>query len=261
MGMSRHSSSRGEADDVILPDSPTPLCNALLTGNHEDKLLKMRTGEDVTVQCFFTSFGISKFFCKDSCQEKVLVGTAGDRAQRDRYSIRYLTGTRGGSFLFVTITNLTKSDSGQYWCALDSSSLRDFELIVTDASVPSTTTTTDQSDTTTEGVLLYVGLTLVVVFILSSLAVLIICIKRNPTLCGLRTRGNSDATNMEITPYENCPPVSTHEDSTYQSLSPASMDQDQTYSTLTHTTTHMRLCEFRPGICYCDPRFQFVFWP
>uniref|UniRef100_A0A4W6DW94 Immunoglobulin domain-containing protein n=1 Tax=Lates calcarifer TaxID=8187 RepID=A0A4W6DW94_LATCA len=105
---------------------------ALLTGNHEDKLLKMRTGEDVTVQCFFTSFGISKFFCKDSCQEKVLVGTAGDRAQRDRYSIRYLTGTRGGSFLFVTITNLTKSDSGQYWCALDSSSLRDFELIVTD---------------------------------------------------------------------------------------------------------------------------------
>uniref|UniRef100_A0A4W6F9T8 Immunoglobulin domain-containing protein n=1 Tax=Lates calcarifer TaxID=8187 RepID=A0A4W6F9T8_LATCA len=93
---------------------------------------QMRTGEDVTVQCFFTSFGISKFFCKDSCQEKVLVGTAGDRAQRDRYSIRYLTGTRGGSFLFVTITNLTKSDSGQYWCALDSSSLRDFELIVTD---------------------------------------------------------------------------------------------------------------------------------
>ncbi|XP_018516966.1 uncharacterized protein LOC108873276 isoform X1 [Lates calcarifer] len=152
--------------------------DALLTGNHEDKLLKMRTGEDVTVQCFFTSFGISKFFCKDSCQEKVLVGTAGDRAQIDRYSIRYLTGTRGGSFLFVTITNLTKSDSGQYWCGLDSSSLRDFELIVTDASVASTPPTTDQSDTTPEDVMLYVGVTLGLLVILLAVAALVFYRKR-----------------------------------------------------------------------------------
>ncbi|XP_026008901.1 neural cell adhesion molecule L1-like [Astatotilapia calliptera] len=54
------------------------------------------------------------------------------------------------------------------------------------------------------------------------------------TVIGLRTRGNSEGTNMEDVHYENCTPGSTREDSTYQSLNPAGRDQDQTYSTLTH---------------------------
>ncbi|KAK2851946.1 hypothetical protein Q5P01_008222 [Channa striata] len=36
-----------------------------------------------------------------------------------------------------------------------------------------------------------------------------------------------------VSNYENCPPVSTCQDSTYQSLSPVTRDQDQIYSTLT----------------------------
>ncbi|GLD71906.1 uncharacterized protein AKAME5_002323000 [Lates japonicus] len=156
------SGTKGEDVPVqcSFPFSGTTKIFSRLTGNHEDKPIKMRTGEDVTVQCDFTSFGASKFFCKDSCQEKVLVGTDRFRAQRDRYSIRYITGTRGGSFVFVTITNLTKSDSGQYWCGLDRTLQRDFELIVTD------------------DVILYVGVTLGLLVILLAVAALVFCRKR-----------------------------------------------------------------------------------
>ncbi|XP_071314889.1 polymeric immunoglobulin receptor-like isoform X2 [Trachinotus anak] len=206
----------------------------------EEKTLYTRTGGTVTVECSFTSFGTWRHLCKDRCRTRneILVETDGDTGQRDRYSIRYLTGSRGG-FLFVTITQLNTSDSGRYRCGQDrlaaSRSHRNFQIIVEDAPVPSTTTPTTTTTTpTVTSPLLYACLTPVVVVILLSLTLVIICVKMKTKLCGLVTGGNSDSMNMEITQYENCPPVSTGEDSTYQSLSSATRDRDQTYTSLTH---------------------------
>lgn len=75
-----------------------------------------------------------KIFCKEKCGEKdILVETTGDRAQTGRYSIEFREKTK---FLYVSITNLTKSDSGRYRCSLDKKffpdSSEEFEIRVTD---------------------------------------------------------------------------------------------------------------------------------
>ncbi|XP_039460486.1 polymeric immunoglobulin receptor-like isoform X5 [Oreochromis aureus] len=229
------------------------VAEALLDGNDDPAQLKhfdKETGSSLTVGCSFKQAGNRKMFCRGECGgEKILVHTEHVSAQRDRYNIGYVSGV-----LYVSITQLTKSDSGRYRCLLSgssSSSSREFEVTVTDAAGPSATTTgsstpsltwtgsTEQPEGAASGtsisVLLYVIISLLIIIILSSLAVLIICIKRKSNR-GLRTRGNSEGTNMEDVHYENCTPGSTREDSTYQSLHPATRDQDQTYSTLTHHT-------------------------
>lgn len=78
-----------------------------------------------------------KFFCKEECKaEDVLVKTDDDVAQRDRYSIKYRNGPSGGGILSVTITRMTKSDSGRYRCGVGRNSLpdsyTDFEIRVSD---------------------------------------------------------------------------------------------------------------------------------
>lgn len=57
-----------------------------------------------------------KFFCKDECkkEEDVLIETDGNRAQSGRYSLEYKEGSTFG--LSVTITQVTKSDTGHYRC-------------------------------------------------------------------------------------------------------------------------------------------------
>ncbi|XP_038577619.1 uncharacterized protein LOC119905016 isoform X2 [Micropterus salmoides] len=71
------------------------------------------------------------FFCKRECKrEDILIHTTGVRDQRGRYSITY---DRAGN-VFVSITQLTKSDSGLYRCGLGGSNIR-FEIIVVDAHV------------------------------------------------------------------------------------------------------------------------------
>ncbi|XP_022619626.1 polymeric immunoglobulin receptor-like [Seriola dumerili] len=112
--------------------------DALLDGNRVKKLNK-RTGGTVTVECSFTSTGTWKFFCKNQCKTRddILIETGADTRQRGRYSIIYITGSEGGGgFLFVTITQLTTSDSGRYRCrqgrTFSSSSHRDFEIFVSD---------------------------------------------------------------------------------------------------------------------------------
>ncbi|XP_053174035.1 uncharacterized protein LOC128357691 [Scomber japonicus] len=78
--------------------------------------------------------------------------------------MRYET-THTGSRLYVTITHLNKSDSGHYGCGFEKllkDPYQEFKIIVTDA---------------TTGVLLYVGLTLVLIVLLFSMAVLILCKK------------------------------------------------------------------------------------
>ena len=91
------------------------------------------------LQCNCTFSGRRKFLCKGECRdEDVLVQTDGDRAQRGRYSIIYKEGTFpvSSSVLFVGITQLTKSDSGRYWCVLERpffpDSYSEFEIRVTD---------------------------------------------------------------------------------------------------------------------------------
>ncbi|XP_022619659.1 polymeric immunoglobulin receptor-like [Seriola dumerili] len=228
--------------------------DALLDGNRVKELHK-RTGGTVTVECSFSSTGTWKFFCKNQCRTRddILIETDADTLQRGRYSFTYLTGS-GRVSLFVTITQLTTSDSGRYRCrqgrTFSSSSHRDFEIFVSDGQqrFPSTTerptppptqrlTSTTGSSTTSSdsGMPLYACLTLVIVVILLSLALIMICIKRKNKQCGSEARGDLDGTNTEIALYENCGPVSTGEDATYQSLNPASRDQNQIYSTLTHS--------------------------
>uniref|UniRef100_UPI0037E76210 threonine-rich protein-like n=1 Tax=Semicossyphus pulcher TaxID=241346 RepID=UPI0037E76210 len=154
----------------------------------------------------------------EQCEDNLIETT--DYTQGDRYAIRYKEFITGERSAFVTISQLTKSDSGRYTCGLDRVASTDpsqrFDIIVTDApttakpnlknstSVPiSSTPATTPSENAPE-----------------------------TTEPGLSTRGNPDEINMEIPTYENLP---THQDSTYESLNPATRDQEQTYSTLTHT--------------------------
>ncbi|XP_063320556.1 uncharacterized protein LOC134618882 isoform X3 [Pelmatolapia mariae] len=211
-------------------------------------------GGGVTAKCVHYDRQTWKMFCREECEgENILINTTDARAQTGRYSIEYYFDLETGSHgLYVSISKLTESDSGQYSCGLggssSSASFTPFGIFVAEAAGPSATTTGSSTPSLTltgsteqpegaasTGLLLYVIISLLIIIILSSLTVLIICIKRKSNR-GLRTRGNSEGTNMEDVHYENCTPGSTREDSTYQSLDPAGRDQDQTYFTLTRHT-------------------------
>ncbi|XP_054482689.1 uncharacterized protein LOC129114804 [Anoplopoma fimbria] len=87
-------------------------------------------GGDVRVKCPSSLFGSWKFFCKEPCeQEDILIETTYVRAQKGRYSIEWMRESR---YVYVTIKQLTKSDSGLYRCGFESSSQR-IEVIVIDA--------------------------------------------------------------------------------------------------------------------------------
>ncbi|XP_023286941.1 fas apoptotic inhibitory molecule 3 [Seriola lalandi dorsalis] len=91
-------------------------------------------GGNVTVSCRYPALGTWKYFCKGEYGRRdILVGTVDDTAQRGRYSIRYVEEPRA-AVLDVTITQLTKSDSGRYGCGLDRTELlyKAFEVIVVD---------------------------------------------------------------------------------------------------------------------------------
>ncbi|XP_068566584.1 polymeric immunoglobulin receptor-like isoform X2 [Cebidichthys violaceus] len=209
-------------------------------------------GENITFGCVNTVYGKHKFFCKDKCKKDILVETDGNRTHSGRYSIEYIEGAIFG--LYVTITQATTSDTGQYRCgygrALSPDSFYDTSIIVIDApttfrtfpasaSTPTTQSLSSSSgfpssettDQFTGSVLpLVVGVPLVCVLLAVFLLLLYKWKRRN---LGLNTRGNADDVFMEAPAmYENIAPVSTCKDSTYQSLDPASRDQDQTYSTL-----------------------------
>ncbi|XP_036959092.1 uncharacterized protein LOC119022395 isoform X5 [Acanthopagrus latus] len=202
---------------LSLQDGNTGLINA--------ETITVTEGGNFTHACVFFVSGSRKIFCKEGCEEKdILVETTGDRAQRGRYSIEYKQTGVISSVLYVSITNLTKSDSGRYTCRINRDLLLDskeeFEIRVEDApitepnrplpprppSVPSTSapTTTQSSnvvprsstpssastDTSSQSgerhktagpatvVQLCVRLTLFVIFMVSSAAVLIFCRRR-----------------------------------------------------------------------------------
>ncbi|XP_051282844.1 polymeric immunoglobulin receptor-like [Dicentrarchus labrax] len=95
-------------------------------------------GGSGTLECTLRLSGSNKFFCKKECKaEDILIKTDGVRAHSGRYSIKYRNDSPERGILSVTITNLTKSDSGRYRCGLGQTlvpgSYRDFEIRVSDA--------------------------------------------------------------------------------------------------------------------------------
>ncbi|XP_042265574.1 polymeric immunoglobulin receptor-like isoform X9 [Thunnus maccoyii] len=94
-------------------------------------------GGSVTQECLNTVYGSRKFFCKDECkkEEDILVDTEENRAQNGRYNIEYREGSVFG--LYVTITQLKKSDTGRYSCGYGRASSPDssytFSIFVVDA--------------------------------------------------------------------------------------------------------------------------------
>ncbi|CAI5648839.1 unnamed protein product [Oreochromis niloticus] len=152
------------------------VAEALLDGNNDPAQLKhfdKETGSSLTVGCYFKQPENRALFCRGECGgNNTLVQTDDVKAQRGRYSIGYASHTDPG-VLYVSITQLTKSDSGRYRCLLSgssSSSSREFEVTVTDV-IPSLTGQNQYG--------LYVGLTLTVTIILVSVSVLIFYKKRS----------------------------------------------------------------------------------
>ncbi|XP_034060325.1 uncharacterized protein LOC117538586 isoform X2 [Gymnodraco acuticeps] len=203
------SSSRNSSTciEIIVVDAK------LVGGLSAEKTIDARTGGNIVVECSFTRIETNMFFCKEKCEGDILVETTSDTYTiKDRYSIRHVK----GGFVFVSINQLTQSDSGWYRCGLGRPDSKDlyqrFMLNVTDAlttstpsssvsSASSTTTIQSERSTTTPAsskttkhpeetkgcvflvectycVILYVSLTLVVLVIVSSLSVLVFCRKR-----------------------------------------------------------------------------------
>ncbi|XP_034445705.1 polymeric immunoglobulin receptor-like [Hippoglossus hippoglossus] len=223
--------------------------DAQLEGSSEVKQLYKRSGGDVTVECVFTNTGGRKYFCREECGERmnVLVTTRGDEERSGRYSILYLTGS-GRGFLFVTITQLIRSDSGRYRCSVSEESHRDFEVIVTDDSTttsPSSSSsstrssaspeTTNQSlvqtPETTGGdkdVILTVGVTLVVMVVLLSGAALMFCRKRS---------NRPREAPVETDPASVSEPGPVYEDLRDEGRPPAAVEISPDYSNVTYSTT------------------------
>ncbi|XP_063748394.1 polymeric immunoglobulin receptor-like isoform X2 [Eleginops maclovinus] len=178
----------------------------LVGGPPAEKTIDARTGGNILVECSFPLSGREMYFCKEECRRGILVEMTSKDTEKGRYRISYVKRSQNEGFVYVSIKQLTQSDSGRYRCGLDRTSsehlYQRFRLTVTDAltsstpssSVPSASSpTTNQSESslttaassnTTEqpetapGVVLYVRLTLTALFIVSSLSVLVFCRKR-----------------------------------------------------------------------------------
>ncbi|XP_030278800.1 uncharacterized protein LOC115584964 isoform X1 [Sparus aurata] len=119
-------------------------------------------GENITFGCSGTVYSKQKFLCKDECktEDDIIIKTGANKSKRGRYSIEYIKGSTFG--LYVTITNVSKSDTGWYKCgygrALSPDSSYTFSIFVIgdpskpnrtpppfSTSVPSASTPTTQS--------------------------------------------------------------------------------------------------------------------
>ncbi|KAI4824452.1 hypothetical protein KUCAC02_012963 [Chaenocephalus aceratus] len=168
---------------ALYKDIEIIVVDAMLDGGPSaEKTIDARTGGNIAVRCSFTENKAKKYLCKEECKQgDNLVETISKSDQGNgRYRIRYTQIIPTGFSLYVSIEQLTQSDSGWYRCGLGRPDSKDlyqrFRLIVTDALTTSPKTT--EHPETTKGVVLYVRLTLVVLVIVSSLSVLVFCRKR-----------------------------------------------------------------------------------
>ncbi|XP_033987835.1 uncharacterized protein LOC117483569 isoform X2 [Trematomus bernacchii] len=266
-------------------------------------------GGNITFKCSFSFSGGRKLFCKGKCKDgNILVETTGDSAQRGRYSIQYKEGAFPvrGTVLYVNITKLTKSDAGQYQCGLVRSapfpdSHQDFEIRVLDAPSASPLTPTQSlssvpSSASPEritqsqqgpGVVLYVGLILLAMFIVLSVALLIFCRKRARKEPLVETEYVSDTeTNQlheeirEVDRRSSSPPVETSTIYSYAKPNqPNGVESTDEYSLVTAATSqketkddpgnlnysevdfsksafplHSAPCGYTDNVLYSDPR-------
>ncbi|XP_023190689.1 polymeric immunoglobulin receptor-like isoform X2 [Xiphophorus maculatus] len=215
-----------------LTDSPSTfikfkafVAEDLLDGSKDHHLHK-EAGSSLTVACSFNFSGKTKYFCRGECEEgeNILVYTDGVRAQSSRYSIGH--GKHKSSAVFyVTIKNLTTSDSGRYRCLSYLSSRKnsyvDFNVSVSDVFTPAA-----PQLPSSHYVPVVVGVTLAAMMVLIPAVLLVSCRRRS--VRDSRRRGD-DGIKMENVGYKNV----SSQDSTYQNLSPATTDQNQIYSTPT----------------------------
>lgn len=82
---------------------------------------KASEGGNITVGCQFYLGGSKKTFCRNGChQDDILVETTGNTEHKGRYSIKYEPNSfLKSDLMYVSITNVTSSDSGQYQCVLN----------------------------------------------------------------------------------------------------------------------------------------------
>ncbi|XP_019203384.1 polymeric immunoglobulin receptor [Oreochromis niloticus] len=208
-------------------------------------------GEAVTLGCSNTVYGQRKFFCKNQCKNEgeILIDTSNNKAVSGRYSIEYTAGSTFG--LYVTITQLTKSDTGAYRCGygnpLSPDSYYSGSLVVIGSNPPTSTsqattkttqtppTTTAQSQSFTPRISTSssdcpdssLGLAVCVSLIgvlLMAVFILLLYIYKTRRNTAPNTRENAGNKNMELSgTYENWGPPSKHK---------GSKDQDHVYSAL-----------------------------
>ncbi|XP_054912812.1 uncharacterized protein LOC129377105 [Poeciliopsis prolifica] len=167
-------------------------------------------GGSITVTCKFRYSGEKRFLCKETCEGKnILIETTKDGDERGRFRIRYEgRGFTESDFLHVSIRDLKPSDSGRYRCRLEDTwrgiQYDDFDLVVTEDSPepkwtpkpfigstflptstqsfspsPSEVNKLSEKPAAASDLLLYVGLVLVLVVLIVSLAAaLLIFIRR-----------------------------------------------------------------------------------
>ncbi|XP_074538445.1 polymeric immunoglobulin receptor-like [Halichoeres trimaculatus] len=187
----------GSVSSAKYDDFEITVVDALLDEDRRETLtLYPRVTGNITVAChFYSSFKTvtDAFLCGSNCLVLPTLRTEGTY-QNGRLTVRYIKFTTGGA-VYVSISQLTKSDSGHYSCGFrrsGSSHLkRTFEVDVTDetsTSVPTPTPlskdagapeTTEQPATSTTDILLYVGGTLVALVALLSVALLIFCRRKS----------------------------------------------------------------------------------
>ncbi|XP_038163776.1 uncharacterized protein LOC119798397 [Cyprinodon tularosa] len=96
-------------------------------------------GENITAMCGLYMSGTWTFFCRKNCEAgNILIKTKELLAQTKRYKTEQFKEITSGFFsLYVSISELTQSDSGLYRCGLGYSSksaiYQDFRLFVADA--------------------------------------------------------------------------------------------------------------------------------
>ncbi|XP_044206457.1 uncharacterized protein LOC122981771 isoform X3 [Thunnus albacares] len=244
-------------------DFDITVIDAATLGENTRFLFVGTVGTNFTKGCLNTVNGSRKFFCKDECkkEEDILVETEENRAQNGRYSIEYREGSVFG--LYVTITQLKKSDTGRYRCGYGRSSSPDssntFLIFVVDApttskpnrtlrpfptSVPSASTpTTTQSlisssgsftpsssfpETTEQftGYFLPPAVIVPVIVVLLTVVLLLLYKLKMKRNCGLNTSGTSDSRNMVLSvSNENRPVIN-------ENCPPVSSCEDNIYQNL-----------------------------
>ncbi|XP_045911336.1 polymeric immunoglobulin receptor-like isoform X2 [Micropterus dolomieu] len=204
----------GTSDPESFRDFEARVSDAPLAGN-SGFIRTFTERENVTLACVAeTKYGRQKFFCKNKCkkEEDIIIETDGNRTRSGRYSIEY----KEGSGLYVSITRVTKSDTGMYRCgygrALSPDLHRRIRLIVIDASnftsSPAFPETTNQptalSHVSYPGYFLPLVVCLPLVFVLLAVSLLVIYKWKTRSNIGLNTRGNAGSVQMESFIYENC---------------------------------------------------------